>query len=1718
MNVFDLDQALIGDYSRFARSFTKIRATDIREKVDSLYGRRMFWPAPLISINPHFERGESLENLVAEGVLDPQTAEVFRIDGKPIVLHRHQSQAVAKAKARQSFVVTTGTGSGKSLCFFIPVIDAILRGRLQGEPRRTQAIVVYPMNALANSQMNELQKFLDQSGLPPEIRPTFARYTGQESDEERTLIQESKPDILLTNFMMLELLMVRQNTRDRAVIENAAGLQFLVLDELHTYRGRQGADVAMLVRRVRDRLSDGQPPICIGTSATMASEGEEESRAQAVAAVATKLFGTPVAPDAVIDESLERATEPSIRVGNIHEKLIAAIDSEIPATLTDDELRVHPLAAWVEMEIGLEDGKTLKRRRPLTIECASSRLAEFTGCDPLRCTQQLQAMLIMMSQPAAERGGSGERAFLAFKLHQFISGAGHLYATLQQPPERDVTLIGQRFDPRDGIARLYPTYFCRECGQEFHPVTLTDDEGVRRAIPRQIDETPIEDGDSQDEAGYILLEPVNDPTFTFAGNPEDYPDEWTELTQNGLRFRTDRRKSILRAITVDSTGAVERVGLRAWFIPGKFRICPTCGNQPAVQMREINKLAGLSAEGRSSATTLLVSSALRWMNVAGNKVKASKRKMLSFTDNRQDAALQAGHFNDFLFVTLLRAAIYAAVHKAGEDGLSEDEFGRRVQEALGFIASKVARRPEWMLDPDARGVGQIEAERMLARVLTHRVWTDQRRGWRFTNPNLEDLQLVTTRYLSVEELAADGSMFASAPEELRDASAGVRQKALTVLLDTLRQGLAITAEALDPASIDMVKSAARQYLRDPWSISAQEDPRTAAFLILEPQRDAGVRDERLILRGGPTSGLARKLNRATIWGQRLPARRYMEVLRALLEAAGKYQLIRQVATSFNVPGWQLASNAVRLVAGQPKESANPYFVELYGVLATALAGGGDGLFGMEGREHTAQVEQEQREWREWRFRWNDDDQKKVADCRDQLRQVGEPPVFLPVLFCSPTMELGVDISALNAVYLRNVPPTPANYAQRSGRAGRSGQAALVVTYCAAQSPHDQHYFETPSEMVNGVVKPPALDLTNRDLVEAHLHAVWLAESGQELEADIPRVLDLRSEGLPLRVDIRDCLTAPDLTKRARTGMWKIFERIQSVLAVSRPAWAEDPDSFIDGVAAAAATNFFTSFNRWRQLYAGARAQLLEANRKSELPGLSASERRQARIEQAQANEQLGLLERGTASGGSDFYTYRYLATEGFLPGYNFPRLPLYAFVPAVGVGGPKAAYLQRARFLAISEFGPRSLIYHEGRAYRVHKAKLPPGLRSESTGLLTTNTLFVCGECGAAHGEEPERCHACDASMAKVDAIRNTLRIDNVETTPTERITANDEERQRQGFEIQTVFAWPRRGDGYDVQSAIAEDEEGPILRIDYASGAAISRVNKGLRRRRDRTILGFCLDPTTGRWVESAPDENAEPEPDRTPRQRVVPIVQDNKNAALIRLAGPTSSEKTMATLQHSLTHGLELVFQIEESETLSEPVPSRDQRKAILMFEATEGGAGVLSRLVAEPAALANVAKTALELMHAVKVDDAIAAADPGLIQYAQDSKCVKGCYRCLLSYYNQPDHERIDRVDPDTLRILLRLARSRTTKLARDAEPSDWDRACARWKIPAPDTQPLQVEGTSVPLAWSSALVAALFAPDAELQQSLSDRGYSVLILPQRPGAEAPDNLVKALGVKQ
>jgi ATP-dependent helicase YprA (DUF1998 family) len=344
LDVFSLRDTVIAEYRKFATSFTTIHAEDIRRQVEAIYAEGRFWPEPLIQINPSYKRGVNLAHLVAGGALEPQTAEIFRADGAPLSLHKHQEQAIALAFQGESYVVTTGTGSGKSLCFFIPIVNAVLAEKRTRTAPRTRAIIIYPMNALANSQLEELDKFV--KNVPGERPITFARYTGQEDTEERQRISENPPDILLTNFMMLELLMTRQDELDRRVIGNCAGLRFLVLDELHTYRGRQGADMALLVRRVRERLSPERLQ-CIGTSATMASEGSLEDKGRVVARVASKLFSLEIPESNVIVETLERVTDSTQNAISVRKALGPAIDAGLASTISDAEMRTHPLPIWV---------------------------------------------------------------------------------------------------------------------------------------------------------------------------------------------------------------------------------------------------------------------------------------------------------------------------------------------------------------------------------------------------------------------------------------------------------------------------------------------------------------------------------------------------------------------------------------------------------------------------------------------------------------------------------------------------------------------------------------------------------------------------------------------------------------------------------------------------------------------------------------------------------------------------------------------------------------------------------------------------------------------------------------------------------------------------------------------------------------------------------------------------------------------------------------------------------------------------------------------------------------------------------------------------------------------------------------------------------------------------------------------------------------------------
>jgi hypothetical protein len=621
-----------------------------------------------------------------------------------------------------------------------------------------------------------------------------------------------------------------------------------------------------------------------------------------------------------------------------------------------------------------------------------------------------------------------------------------------------------------------------------------------------------------------------------------------------------------------------------------------------------------------------------------------------------------------------------------------------------------------------------------------------------------------------------------------------------------------------------------------------------------------------------------------------------------------------------------------------------------------------------------------------------------------------------------------------------------------------------------------------------------------------------------LSPDIPEILDLARPGYPLKQEIHDLIDRIELVIAAHLPMKRVLDQILDSVAGRKPVWMSEPDEFVSAAAQRAPQDFDCAFDRWRELYNSARTQLLEANARSEIAGLSGADRRRITAAQMQASDQITILEQGKASNGSDFYSYRYLATEGFLPRYNFPRLPLYAFIPGDGKTG---SFLQRARFLAISEFGPRSLIYHEGRAYRVMKAKLPPEVRTGDGSELATRDIFICSTCGACHDGEVERCQACNTPITDKDAVKRTLRIDNVEAMPTERITANDEERVRQGFEIQTVFSWPKRDGRVQITEADFRCEDTSILKLQYANSAEISRINKGLKRRAQQTKFGFYIDPRSGYWTKSEDeDPDVDVPPDVVKAVRIVPIVRDHKNALLFRFNEPTAYEpKTIATVQHALMRGIAVVFQLEEGEILGEPLPARDNRRAVLAYEAAEGGAGVLSRLIEDSQALGKVAREALILMHFERVDEAISAGDAKLLVGHDGEACVRGCYRCLLSYFNQPDHELIDRTSDEAKQMLIDLARGQVVLAVPPSQPAEgvgWASAFKEAGVPPPDASAVSFSNQEMSFAWRSHFVAGCVATLTEAAREAAEaKGWTLFELPGADALGVPDAMISMFG---
>lgn len=648
MDILKFHSDLINNYKTYIQSFLNIKDEKIASFVAEEIERKKLWPEPLVQFNPTFENAEPLNQLITRWNLHPDLAKIF--GSRP--LYRHQQDAIQLGAEGKEFVVTSGTGSGKSLTYIATIFNHILKQRAKLEGKVT-AVIVYPMNALINSQNEEIKKYeiayLEQFGkvdkegksnddIIKELKEltgkafpiTYAQYTGQENDSIRKQILEEKPHILLTNYMMLELIMTRGGDDLELRSNILESIKFLVFDELHTYRGRQGSDVSMLIRRVKSAAQN--KIITIGTSATMVSADHTTliEQREEVAKVASKIFASSFDPTQIISEYLTS----SLKEKDVTQKdLYYCIYSGVNSSGKSEDFEEYPTAIWLERNVALEekDGK-LVRRKPLTFSQIAERLANVSNVEITITAKHLEQLL----QWANKLNSSPEkkRNYLPFRLHQFIAQTGSVYATLGDSSSRELRLeAGLYFDKERS---LYPILFSRESGHEFYCVTKNEHQN--KLSPREpFDQPPSEDDQNHLNDGYLIMQSPKDEEllWDYERDKDLLPDFWfNPKKKSGDRtLKSEYLRRIPQLIYFNSQGnysETEQMEYKGWFISKPLLLDPSSGTL-YTHKNDWTKLSKLGGEGRSTATTILSFETIKQLTIAGEEKQ--KQKLLSFTDN-----------------------------------------------------------------------------------------------------------------------------------------------------------------------------------------------------------------------------------------------------------------------------------------------------------------------------------------------------------------------------------------------------------------------------------------------------------------------------------------------------------------------------------------------------------------------------------------------------------------------------------------------------------------------------------------------------------------------------------------------------------------------------------------------------------------------------------------------------------------------------------------------------------------------------------------------------------------------------------------------------------------------------------------------------------------------------------------------------------------------------
>ena len=1524
---------------------------------------------PYLDIGGSFETGHTLRELMESGdacrlfsELEPvpEKERELKLD-RPLYLH--QEKALKKASKGQSLVVTTGTGSGKTESFLIPVLQHVLTEKQRGElDAGVRAIIIYPMNALANDQIKRMRALLKNypsirfgiynGNTPHKKSEALSEYHKTHKDANgvpaeplpnelisREEMQSDPPHILITNYSMLEYMMLRPKD-DR--VFSGAKLKFIVLDEAHIYKGATGMETSLLMRRLRARISKPDAVQYILTSATLGGPDADGE----IVSFAEKLTGVAFSADGIIRsvEKQPRMIENREVDPALFPALVKAPDA-VGSLLKEAGLDAAPEAAaeekLYELCLRLRLFAILRReaKAPVTVTQLHQALQ---AAAPGITREQVVAFISVCAR--AEKDGA---ALIKPRYHFFVRAMEGAYITLNAPKQLFLQRRNTVERPGQAPQEVFEAAICSDCGR-MAIVGKTDKSGGRfRQFARQ---------GKEDEAEYYLLRAASDGELFEDEEEEERKDDGSHdfavcpicgaiSTEADLQFETpcehDRAGYIkLRLVDRTKSGSTK---------------CPACGfgsfrrfylgSEAATAVLGTELFEQLPTEDVIEAAEAPKAAGGIFARAAKKKVlrRERARQFLCFSDSRSEAAFFATYMERSYQEFLRRRGIWHTAEKLKARGEKRVSVGDFVNELSRYFEENRCFA-EWDAARASGGLSSVSRQNAWVAILNEMF--NARRS-----TSLSSLGVLAFAYRG-----NDGLVEAMASEY------GLTNEDAFALLEQLAQD-AVFSGALNAGREHKLTDAEREYI-----FFSPYEKKLVKVKTAENSKKSSV-----------SGWCGRKRSNGSYY----PNTRIARLVRALgiseddadafLDAYWE-NIFNPDSESFALDAAEFdvllgGTEAVRFYRCKKCGKITPFSVR--GRCASVKCDGA--LEPWEPLEH-AEENHYARLYMSEQMHPLYIKEHTAQLAKDQQTRYQEAFVNKQInaLSCSTTFEMGVDVGSLETVYLRDVPPSPSNYVQRAGRAGRGrGSAAFVMTY-AKLSSHDFTYYDAPERMISGKISAPVFEVENEKILYRHVYAVAISaffeQNNDEYDGDNQTVF--LNEGGYERLKAY-LAGKPERLKKLLED--SIPKSMQHRLGVDDWSWTERLVGE-SGTLQLAVDDFRGTVEELRK-------------------GLASARKAQDDEEAGRWSRALRNFRCADEDNAGRKSLISFLVRNNVLPKYGFPVDTVELLPNANSVGREKDLQLARDLQMAIADYAPGAQVVADGKLYTSRYIRKAPGKNADLSWEI--GSYCQCPGCGQPNfTKEPlvksRLCVSCQKPIPR-PRWRKTLE-------PRLGFCA-DVDKRDEPVPMHRPEHDYKTDDNYigDPQRNLLLEQEFYVNggRVRIASTANDSLVVVGQTRFQVCPTCGYA-DPIKVKPGHKTP--RGYPCPNKEGVGKEYTLSHDFKTdvARVTFLDEAAGDLNTMRSVLFALLEGLSREMGIERTDIkgcLFRCFEDGLLLYSVILYDAVAGGAGHVRRLVTEDgAAFQRVLRRAYEVVN--------------------NCDCGSSCYKCLRNYYNQKIHDELDR----------------------------------------------------------------------------------------------------------